>query len=169
LKEIGEIMNSSPWLDLIKYSWPILIAYAAVAVVGLVMLPRHRTPAILSLIGAALLLGAMMIPTAYRTRQITNSYSLEKARMVYLLVDVIRAGGIALLIVATYIGRQPNAGQPHVHGFTPGGVAGPQYGAMPPGGMYGAPPYGAPPQGMSPYPGNPPQPPGGGFHPHPPQ
>jgi len=135
------------------------------------MMARHRKPAILSLIGAALLLTALAIPTAYRDHRFNSSwnYNFEKARMIYLTADLIRAGGVVLLIMAAYVGRQQFAGQSMGHGFTPGGVAGPQYGAMPPGAMYGAPPYGVPPQGMHPYQGNPPQGPAGGYQPRPPQ
>src|SRR4051794_16468667 len=105
-------MNNSPWLDLVKYSWPVLCAYSAIAIVALVMMSRHRKPAIFSLIGAGLLLTALAIPTAYHDHRFNPnwSYSFEKARMIYLTADLIRAGGVVMLVVAVYSGRQQFAG-----------------------------------------------------------
>jgi type II secretory pathway pseudopilin PulG len=135
-------MNTSPWLDLFKYSWPIILAYTAAAIVAIVMMPRHRKPAILSLIGAALLLTALAIPTAYRNRQFNayGSYSVERARAIYLAADTVRAGGITLLIIAAYVGRKGNPATQYGYGFQLGGFAPPPYGSP----AYGTPPYGVP-------------------------
>src|SRR4051794_31492402 len=100
---------SIDWGSFLGQAWPMLAAYIAGLIVSIVMMGRHRTPAVLALISMVLMIAAMFAPVFYNQLIDLNrsSESIRESHLVFgMITNVLRAVGMGLLIWAVFAGRR---------------------------------------------------------------
>lgn len=108
--------SSSQFVSLLKYQWPLLIAYAVGLVLALINWGRQPKASLLLCLGAAvLLLVSVGMPFAQSAvidanRSSPGSGISGMLNTVAMVGNVLRAAGIGLILAAVYAGRQPADG-----------------------------------------------------------
>jgi hypothetical protein len=122
-------MSSSAidWANFLVQVWPTLLVCIAGFIFGMVMMSRHRTPAVLALVAMAVLAAATFVPL-FTNRMIDFSRATpDRIRQTYavmgMVANLLRAMSIALLLWAAFAGRARD--HESGHGF--GVMSPPQY------------------------------------------